>query len=311
MKEKYELMYKIDINHFSTEISLKIMIAGIKLELNYSGRNSIAVSNFLNEYFKDFERFDEDPDARIYYHQRDDIYGEASWPYWNIWTEEIEFIEKKDEQFDFLMERDFVAKVSKDGKSIFAYGPSWSFETCDSLDNIVSYMLGRNQIIKNSFILHAATVSDGQYAYVFFGASGAGKSTLADHCYKMNGLKVISSDQVIIIVENDKIFAQVMPTTIPEFPLNHSARESRKMPVRSMMRLIQAEGLFNYTKLSEIDWLKYLMKELVYRKEFKYEKELLSMALKLASNENIIKGEFSYLKGTNFFEELKKRMEQR
>lgn len=304
VQKKIHLAMNLDTCSFSAISLYKLQVGEVKIELLYRGDYSKEIIDFLEEYFKNFLTFVGLPDVSIHYWQLPGIFGNTHWKMWNDWPHELDFIKGVD-QFDILIERDFVAKVHKNGSQIYAHGPIWSFATCDSIDNIISYALGRHLIKYNGLILHAACVVQNDEAFVFFGASGAGKSTLAEHCYKVNGLKVISSDQVIIKYFNQKLYAQVMPTTIPEFHLNHPAREVSPKVVKCLLHLVQGDDLFSFCNLEQSDWLKYFMRELVFRNEFSSGQDILDLSLKISSDSTIIKGEMSYQLGSDFLKSLK------
>ncbi len=311
IQEKVDLAMNLAPETFCAKSIFKLQVSEVKIELLYQGDFYDSTAEFLQNYFRNFESFTGLADISIHYWQLPGKLGDCHWTMWNIWTHELEFRRGtgQNDQYDVLIQRDFVAKVDNNGSKIFAHGPIWSFGTCDSLDNIISYALGRQLIKYQGVILHAACVVKDDLAYVFFGASGAGKSTLAEHCYKKHHLKVISSDQLIIKFWGDKLFAQVMPTTIPEFPLDHPAREIKPLPVKCLLHLVQqTDTPFAFKELESIDWLKFFMRELVYRNEFACEQEILDLSLKIASKSDIIKGEMSYEKGSDFFSQLEQIM---
>lgn len=282
----------------------KLLIAGVKIHLFYRGHQIDKVSSFLNFYYKDFKSFEGDSDVNVYYDRLQGKWGESGFEPWNNWTHELEFI-KGDNSFDLLIQRDFVAKVAVDGQSFYARGPEWSLGTCDSIDNLVSYALGRKLISYRGFILHAACIVDCDQALIFFGASGVGKSTIAEFSHRRYGAKVISSDQVIVQLQEGKWVAQVMPTTIPEFPLQHPAREIKAIPIKAMLHLVQNPIVdFEARELDQVTWIKYFMRELVYRPEFSYADQLLELSLLLTQDSSIIKGEMSYAKESSFLEKL-------
>lgn len=305
ISKKYELLESIKPELFNLKPMYQLFVGGVRILLCFDGPDAEHVYGFLPKYFAHFDLHTQEIEASdviITYRQPDnDLKSEHS-TLWNDWPHEIEFLSSKG--LDKIMARDFVAKISKEAEIIYAFGPKWSFETCDSLDNLVSYALSRHLIKYQGLIVHAACVVVKDDAYVFFGASGAGKSTLAEFCYRHYGFKVISSDQVIVRYEHNVLYAQVMPTTIPEFPLNHPARETRNIRIKSINHLVQSEQEFCYSQMIEVDWLKTFMRELVYRNEFGNEKEVLDLCLKITQDKTIIKAEMSYKKEYPFFENL-------
>jgi hypothetical protein len=306
--EKINLALTLDPAQFKATTLFKLQVAEVKIELLYQGEFKDNVLEFLKIYFRNFETFTGAADVQVHYWQLPGKLGDSKWPQWNDWAHELDY-RNSQSGYDVLIARDFVAKINVEGTQIFAHGPIWSLGTCDSIDNIIAYVLGRKIIHKNGVILHAACVVKQDEAYVFFGASGAGKSTLAKHCYDMNELKVISADQVIIKFWNNALYAQVMPTTIPEFPLDHPAREVRPMKVKCLLHLVQKnEHDFEFKKLDSIDWVKYFMRELVYRNEFSSAREILDLSLRMAENPDTIRGEMSYKKGSDFFPLLENTM---
>ncbi len=284
-----------------TKIFIK-EFAGLVLSFFYKGEKTKTTSDFLKNYLIDFkDASDNDADdVQIYF---DCPLGELSNPnlkMWNDWPYEIIY----NEENKTLIERDFVLKEGKVGSSFFAIGPQMSIESCDILDNLLIYAISKNLLSKNALLLHSACVSDGEFAYVFFGASGAGKSTISEFLNKDQGLSVISSDQLIIKLIDDKLYAYSTPTTIPEFPLNHKAREKRAMPIKAIIHLIQRDGGFQLMKLDDNVWLKYFMRELIYRTEFKDSSKLLDLSIKIMNNPLIYKGELSYSYRESFWLKL-------
>lgn len=304
--QKYALLSNIIINQFDCQTIYRLKIADVKIDLKYRGYNFNEVKYFLETYFIHFETFNSNEKADVeiqYINPGDASYGNKNWQGWNEWRHEIELIDFND--LLGLMQRDFVAKFTKDFKSFYAIGPEWSFATCDSLDNLISYVLTKHVVNKEALVLHAACVVEDEQAYVFFGRSGAGKSTIAEFSYNNYGLKVISSDQVLLKFKDNMLYAQVVPTTIPEFPLEHPAREKKMIPVKALIHLIKSNEEFTWMKLSDADLLRNFMRELVYRNEFANEQKLFDLALKIVNVPGIMKGEMSYEKNSDFLKNLK------
>lgn len=307
IEKKYELLNRLNPEEFNTQSIFAFEIAGVRINLKYAGLSLERVQNFLKIYFNHFKLLPTDEnnfDVIVnYLHSNEQEFSSEKWIGWNEWTHEIELLNF--EKYLGIMQRDFVAKISKDFKNVFAIGPAWSFETCDSIDNIISYVIGRHIIDKAGLVLHAACiVNNKNEAMVFFGRSGAGKSTIAEHSYKTYHFKVISSDQVLLKYENGELFAIVVPTTIPEFPLNHPAREKKPIKIKSIVHLVQSDQSFSWKQLSDSEFIYHFMRELVYRNEFGNEKVLLDLSLKISSDKGIIKGEMSYSKGSDYFNKL-------
>jgi hypothetical protein len=302
---KYHLLRRLEPSTFHCDFIYGFEIANVKIKLNYSGKTFLEVQNFLHTYFNHFKLLSikDNFDVEINYSQSiDQDFGRDEWVGWNEWPHEIEVIDY--DAFWGIMQRDFVAKISKDFKQLFAIGPRWSFETCDSIDNIISYVIGKHIISKEGLVLHAACVVRDSEAMVFFGRSGVGKSTIAEHSYKKYGFKVISSDQVLLKYIDGELYSIVVPTTIPEFSLDHPAREKRPIKVKAIIHLVQSGGEFNWKILSDTEFLYNFMREMVYRNEFSNEKALLDLSLKISSDRGIIKGEMSYLKNSDYYTKL-------
>lgn len=303
---KYTLLNEINPVEFKTEDIFAFEIADVKIKLKYSGKSFLVVKKFLEIYFAHFKTLSFEGhvfDVEVNYCQPDvAVIGDEKWIGWNEWPHEIELIDFQSSWG--IVQRDFVAKVAKDFKSVYAIGPVWSFETCDSIDNIISYVIGKHIIEKNGLVLHAACVVINDEAFVFFGKSGAGKSTIAEHSFKKYNFKVISSDQVLLKYDNEQLYAIVVPTTIPEFPLDHSAREKQPIKVKAIIHLVQSLDVFSWKPLSNSEFIYHFMRELVYRNEFFNEKDLLDLSLKISLDQGIMRGEMSYLKGSDYFTEL-------
>lgn len=279
----------------------------MNLQFYYLGPNSAETEDFLNRYLSSFKMVDFKNlalDVKIFYKEGTDFWGKANIPHWNYWEDQIIF--EENEEWDVVIERDFVAKVSKDGSMIFAQGPKLSFQTCDSLDNLLVYSLGRFLIKKSALILHAATVVDNDNkAFVFFGPSGAGKSTLASHLYNTYGLKVISSDQVFLRVEYDQLFAEAVPTTIPEFPLDHPAREKKPIVVKNLFYLKKSEDKdFSLIEMSQVDFIQRILQESMFRSEFGSANELLKLVCQIVKSQKTYY-QFSYKKDFHFLDQLR------
>ncbi len=273
------------------------------------GPNLPKTISFLEEYlafYKLNSSEDLKPDINIFYYEDEGILGSPRIPHWNFWEDQI--ILEKNTEWDVVIERDFVSKVSKDGSEVFAQGPTLSRMTCDSIDNLLVYVLGRFLLKKNAIILHAATVVDGNMAYVFFGPSGVGKSTLATHLYQTNNLKVISSDQVFLKIKNQELYAEAVPTTIPEFPLDHMAREKKAIKVKGIFYLTRSETKgYSLNKIKKVDFIQKLMQELMFRAEFGNADALLTLINNIVDHGKSFY-EFSYRKDFNFFNELKEKI---
>ena len=319
MNQEISLVSKIDneiklklfadnpINTFNAKALFKFQVAGLWIQINYHGNHIPSTLEFLQKYFIHFEQkynFQEPSDIIIHYRQLENEFGSASWKYWNEWNHEIEFISQQTDGYNPIIARDFVGQLETGKKEIFVIGPELSFDTCDSIDNVISYMIGHHLLERDGVILHAAcTVFSGQ-AYVFFGASGVGKSTIAEFSQRKYGHGVISSDQVIIRYINNSLYAELMPTTIPEFSLHHPARILKPTPIRGMFHLIQSKEDFNFIELKSDEWIKFFMRELVYRNEFKNEAKLLDLSLRMAQDSGIVRAEMSYKKESDFFSKL-------
>lgn len=304
---KLKLFADNPINTFNSRPLFKFKVAGFWIQINYHGSYVLSTLEFLQKYFVHFEQncdIQGPSDIIIHYRQLENEYGSSSWRYWNEWNHEIEFIPQKNAGYNPIVARDFVGLLENGKKEIFVIGPELSFETCDSIDNVISYMIGHHLLEREGVILHAAcTVFSGQ-AYVFFGASGAGKSTIAEFSHRKYGHGVISSDQVIVRYINNSLCAELMPTTIPEFSLHHPARVLKPTPIRGIFHLVQSKEDFNFIELSTDEWLKFFMRELVYRNEFKNEASLLELSLRIAKDSNIVRAEMSYKKESDFFSKL-------
>ena len=172
------------------------------------------------------------------------------------------------------------------------------------------YAIGRHLTNYNGLFLHAACVSDNEFAYVFFGASGAGKSTLAEFLYKNDNLSVMSSDQIILFLKDNKIYAHVAPTTIPEFPLEHIARDKSIREVKSIVHLVQREGSFQVSPLQATEWIQFFMRELIFRPEFATSQKLLDLVIKMANTLFVYKGEMSYSKSVGFWSDFQLKIQQ-
>ena len=307
-ENKYDLLKNLDPSVFDCKDIFAFEIADVKIKLRYSGPTFEKVRMFLETYFGHFKKLstvETSFDVEINYLQPDkgEIASEK-WAGWNHWPHEIEL--RNYNLFWGMMQRDFVAKISKDFKKVFAIGPVWSFETCDSIDNLISYVIGKHIIGKRGLVLHAACIVQNDEALVFFGRSGAGKSTIAEHSYKQYNFKVISSDQVLLKYIEDTLYAIVVPTTIPEFHLDHPAREKKPIKVKAIIHLVQSDKEFQWQQLNETDFLCHFMRELVYRNEFGNERQLLDLSLKISTNPSIMRGEMSYLKNSDYFSHLSK-----
>lgn len=319
MKQEISLVSKMDneiklklfadnpINTFNSQAIFKFKVAGLWIQINYQGCQTTLTLEFLQKYFIHFEQkcnFDESSDIIIHYRQLEDEHGSSLWKYWNEWDHEIEFIPQKNNGYNPIVARDFVGLLDNGKKEIFVIGPELSFDTCDSIDNVISYMIGHHLLERDGVILHAAcTVFSGQ-AYVFFGASGVGKSTIAEFSQRKYGHGVIGSDQVIVRYVNNSLHAELMPTTIPEFSLHHPARILKPTPIRGMFHLVKSNEDFNFKELNSENWIKLFMRELVYRNEFKNEAKLLDLSLKIAKDPGIVRAEMSYKKESDFFTKL-------
>jgi len=307
-QEKFFLARNL-CTHFkdSFEEIFKASFCKVNLQFHYLGPSTIEAIDFLNQYLNSFKVFDFEnkfSDVKIFYKEGTDFWGKANIPHWNYWEDQIIFEENV--EWDVVIERDFVAKVSKDGSIIFAQGPKLSFQTCDSLDNLLVYSLGRFLIKKNALILHAATVVDkDNAAFVFFGPSGAGKSTIATHLNNTYGLKVISSDQVFLRMENNKLWVEAVPTTIPEFPLDHPAREKKPVIVKNMFYLKKSEEKdLDLVEMNQVDFIQRILQESMFRSEFGSADELLKLVCHIVFSQNKYY-QISYRKDFHFLNQLK------
>lgn len=307
-QKKIELL-KNHLSDFQGSISKKqFSITGIEVAFTIYGEHQEKILQFFDDYFKHFPSQEKKAEINIHYLSPGNEYASSKNRFWNEDDWQYHVVSEQDR--DWISQRDFVAYQNKATKEIWALGPILDHACCDSTDNLVQYALGENLIPNGILPLHAATVTDGQYAYVFFGESGAGKSTLAQQCFELDQFKILGGDQIFLRFHDDKLFAYPNTTTIADFPRNHPGWASQAYPVKAITHLLRSPRAFTIKSLNFKDILPLILRETVCRQEaIKAKAEsLLELSLKLEENKHIHLAEMSYLKGESFIDRFFKEV---
>ena len=280
--------------------SFKICILGINIEFRLSSHNEI-ILNFLKSYYAPFTKsfHEKNPTTIISIHPLEEhlSLGDKLWS--DRWPS-FHMLENSDGYF--LIERDYMARTSKDLTRVDLYCPLIEEGNPDTLDNLLMVIFSHFQRHHQTMLLHSAAVVKEGKAYVFFGKSGAGKSTLAHQCFDMDGLKIVGSDQVFLRLKNAVLYAQASPTTIPELLDNPEGRVWEEYPVAGLIHLNRQreEGLYSMTK-PEI-FPKFMAESLHYLIPSNSNKDYLEFITRILSTRNITLSELSYRKGQSFWQ---------
>lgn len=297
-QKKIELL-KSHLPDFQGATSLKqFNITGIEVRFYLYGTHQEKILHFFDDYFKYFPSKKNEPQVTIHYLSPNNEFSNPVHAFWDEddWQYHVERTEKQ----HWISQRDFTAYLDLKTKEYWALGPILDHACCDSTDNLVQYALGEELIHHHILPLHAATITDGKAAYVFFGESGAGKSTLAGQCYELDGFKILSGDQIYLKFEGAQLFAYPNTTTIADFPRRHPGWAPQACPVRAITHLLKIPRKFTLKSLEFKDILPLILRETVFRQEAIKAQSLLELILKLEENKEISLAEMSYLKGESF-----------
>lgn len=306
--KKIELL-KSHLNEFKGPSLIKqFNVTGIEVAFHLYGAYQEIIFPFLEDYFKHFKTLNKTPQVTIHYLSPSNEFSNPVHDYWN--EDDWQYHVTKESDRHWISQRDFVAYQDLKTKQFWALGPILDLACCDSTDNLIQYALGEDLIPNGILPLHAATITDGTYAYVFFGESGAGKSTLAKQSYELDQLKVLGGDQIYLKFHEGKLLAYPNTTTIADFPRNHPAWAGRPYAVRAITHLLKSPRTFTLKTLDFKTILPLILRETVCRQEAIKAESLLELTLKLEENKDIHLAEMSYLKGESFFKNFIKYVKE-
>jgi hypothetical protein len=279
--------------------------AGVRGNISVVGARADEMAAFLRSYLEPFSADSRAmaPAFEIHYAAATGPLAEPAHPWWNDPQMGYHVTSETDGSLTVL-QRDFVASLTDGNTRAVATGPVLGPDSTDSIDNLLLLLYSLHLPRSGALALHAATVEREGQAYVFFGASGAGKSTLARHCHEVDGLRVLSGDQIYLKAGPGGLFAYPAPSTIPEFPRGHQGWCSQPRPVRAITHLLQRPGRFRYRALGVREILPLFLRETIYVPELRDGKPVLDSALASLRTGGVANGEMSYYKGQSFWTAL-------
>jgi hypothetical protein len=302
-KEKLKLLDQESLWNRIEETPVFVLceIAGLPVQFRLQGFMKAEMGNFLNDYLGPFLLPAHSKRAliEISYEIEDQDISNRNLAFWNETRYEYR-IHIQSNGSQFVAHRDFIARVEKNGLSAKVRGPFLDFSTSDTVDNILTLLISRQLPQQDALALHASTVEKNGFAFVFFGASGAGKSTLAHQCFHLDGLKVLSGDQIYLSLKDGLLMAHPCATSIPEFPRGHRGWCSSSLPVKGLIHLVQ-KNEFKFRPMGPSETLVSFLRETIYQHQFGGAEKLLELAIAMVSTSNIQLGEMSYPKGTSFW----------
>lgn len=299
-RQKTELLKKHLPDFQGEPLVKRFNITGIEVAFYLYGEHQEKIRDFFDDYFSHFTSLNIPPLVNIHYLAPANEYASAEHDYWG--EDDWQYLVQKEENYHWISQRDFVARHDLAKRQFHALGPILDHACCDSTDNLIQYALGEDLIPNGILPLHAATVTDGKFAYVFFGESGAGKSTLARQCYHLDQFKVLGGDQIYLKFAGGKLFAYPNTTTIADFPRKHPAWAGKAYEVKAITHLLKSPRKFAIEKLDFKTILPLILRETVCRQEAINAQSLLELVLKLEENKDIHLAEMSYFKGESFME---------
>lgn len=304
-RKKWEIVrqnsYWISDRITSPPLSIQMEVCGIQVQFHIHGKHASEIKTFLSEYFFHFpiQSNQQGKSIQIDLNVQEGALSQGSHPFWNEVNGEFRR-ENALAGEQFVIHRDFIARISSDGLKASVTIPKPDHFTTDGIDNVLTLLISKQLPQHHALALHASTVSRGGFAYIFFGASGAGKSTLAQHCYLVDGLKVLSGDQIYLKILDQHLYAYPCATTIPEFPRHHSGWYPHPLPVAALTHLIQSpqHGLKIHSPFQQ---LPLFLRETIYQPSFDDADCLLNLATSMISMKNIGLCELSYPLGISFW----------
>lgn len=280
---------------------LTINLQGVLIECQLFGVEEKDY-NYLKDYYRPFFQREQKIERKfsVIYHVFQDDRKTLKHPWYGERYPNIHFLKSRDETATFIIERDYCAFTKDQLSTTTVYGPSPGHDNPDSLDNLFATIFASCNKLHRALLLHSCAIVKDEKAWVFFGISGAGKSTLAFHAYNTFHQKVISSDQTLLRIEEDKIIAQSTPITIPELDRNSPLRTWDSYEVAGIIHLTQ-EGEVGFRKLSSLDFFKlFIGQSSFYLTPFSDQQAYMNLCQEILEK-NILKGEIKYFRDSDFW----------
>ncbi|MCB0363918.1 MAG: hypothetical protein H6624_09750 [Bdellovibrionaceae bacterium] len=287
---------------------IRFYLGRIQFNFHYSSALSYESVRFLERYYSRFSKpgFPVGSKVNIYYNLAPDSFSHPDHPVWRSHLPYRDFGQNS-HGWQQIVERDFVAWYNEKSLDAYVMGPELDPRSTDSLDNLLGMILPRLLLQDHTLIVHTNAIVRDNRAWLFYGPSGVGKSTLADWCRRQKGYKVIASDQVLLNIDQEGLYAQALPYTIPEIPRDEESWETRPVKVAGLIHLYRDARHYGVTRITPTEALGPLASETISLDNSPLQAQpaflLLTRAL---SRSGIILGKMSYPLGFDFWTWLDK-----
>lgn len=294
----------VEVNKVEYTRHIEIALLGLLVSCHFKNMTQEAFDQ-LQDYYSPFKpSFDlrYNHHIHVFYECFADHRSRLHHPWYSEKYPQIHFLNHGDDTL--IIERDYIARTPDQLQTLYAYGPIPDLDNPDSLDNLTAMLFSSCHSYHQAILVHSASVIKNGRAWVFFGQSGAGKSTLAFHAYQNFQNQVISSDQTILRMDGNKMWAQSTPITIPELPRKSPMRFWEPVEVAGIIHLKQDQKV-GYSPLDKTELLRlFLEQSLFYLTPFSDEPWHLEACVQFLSQKNITYGQMSYKRDTDFWMHL-------
>ena len=282
---------------------IRFYLGRMQFNFHYSSSLHYDSVRFLERYYARFAKpgFPIGLNVNIYYNLAPDTYANPDHPVWKSYLPFRDFGQATD-GWSQIAERDFVAWYNGNSLDAYVMGPSLDMRSTDTLDNLLGLILPRLLLKDQSLIVHSNAIVREDRAWLFYGPSGVGKSTLAEWCRTHSDLKVIASDQVILRMDKENLYAQALPYTIPEIPRDEDSWETQPTPVAGLIHLYRDPSHIGLTPISKQQALGPLASETISLDNDPSQAQAAFLLLTRAlANNKLFLGKMSYPKGFDFW----------
>jgi hypothetical protein len=283
------------------QFQISVGLGGVNLALCFHYEICQETKELLATIYRPFPVDEKRAVTRLHFHLCD-AHPSLGDPFWNTQEPFLNLSGR------YTIQRDFVAH--KDQDDFHVLGPRISRLNPDTLDNAVLFCLAHELPKNNSILLHACgVVNEAGKAYLFFAPSGHGKSTLSVCLNEWSGLDVIASDNLLVTLDGDKVFAQSTPIADADFPIGHGSKFTRPVEVEGIFYLECFHEFFLCLEESSALLTKFLREQLLMYFEFTDQNKVLELSIEILERVEH-KGRFAFSISPQTWIEFKQVLQQ-